>query len=124
MTAYATVAEVEAGFRDLDDSEESRATALLDEAALIIDQINAYASGDIKKLVSCRMVRRAIGDGGDSSIPIGATQGATSAMGWYSQSWQLSNGSSGELYVSKFEKQMLGAGRCIGMAQSLGDSDD
>lgn len=123
MTAYATVAEVEAGFRDLDDSEESRATALLDEAALIIDQINAYASGDIKKLVSCRMVRRAIGDGDVSAAPIGATQGTTTALG-YSQSWTLSNGSSGELYVSRLEKQMLGVGVRIGMAQAIGGSDD
>lgn len=122
--AYATVKEVEDGFRSLDDSEKEKAAALAEEAGIIIDQINKNAAVSIKKLVSCRMVRRAIGDGGDSSIPIGATQGATSAMGWYSQSWQLSNGSSGELYVSKFEKQMLGAGRCIGMAQSLGDSDD
>lgn len=122
--AYATVKEVEDGFRSLDDSEKERAGALAEEAGIIIDQINKNAAVSIKKLVSCRMVRRAIGDGADSSIPIGATQGTTSAMGWYSQSWQLSNGSSGELYVSKLEKQMLGAGRCIGMAQSLGDSDD
>ena len=122
--AYATAKEVEDGFRSLDDSEKEKAAALAEEAGIIIDQINKNAAVSIKTLVSCRMVRRAIGDGGDSSIPIGATQGATSAMGWYSQSWKLSNGSSGELYVSKFEKQMLGAGRCIGMAQSLGDSDD
>lgn len=123
MTTYATVKKVEAGFRDLDESEEIRAAALLDEAALIIDQINASAAEDIKELVSCRMVRRAIGDGDVSAAPIGATQGTTSALG-YSQSWTLSNGSSGELYISKLEKQMLGAGARIGMAQAFGGEDD
>ena len=121
MTAYATAKDVEAGFRSLDEDEQKRAEALLDEAKIIIDQVSNSASDDVKKLVSCRMVRRAIGDGDVSAAPIGATQGTTTAMG-YSQSWTLSNGSSGELYVSRLEKQMLGVG--IGMAQAIGGSDD
>lgn len=123
MVAYATVKDVEAGFRSLDEDEQKRADALLNEAKIIIDQVSNSASDDVKKLVSCRMVRRAIGDGDVSAAPIGATQGSTSAMG-YSQSWTLSNGSSGELYVSRLEKQMLGVGVRIGMAQAIGGSDD
>lgn len=123
MTAYATAKDVEAGFRSLDEDEQKRAEALLDEAKIIIDQVCNSASDDVKKLVSCRMVRRAIGDGDVSAAPIGATQGTTTAMG-YSQSWTLSNGSSGELYVSRLEKQMLGVGVRIGMAQAIGGSDD
>lgn len=123
MAAYATVKDVEAGFRSLDEDEQKRAEALLDEAKIIIDQVSNSASDDVKKLVSCRMVRRAIGDGDVSAAPIGATQGTTTAMG-YSQSWTLSNGSSGELYVSRLEKQMLGVGVRIGMAQAIGGSDD
>ena len=123
MAAYATVKDVEAGFRSLDEDEQKRAAALLDEAKIIIDQVSNSASDDVKKLVSCRMVRRAIGDGDVSAAPIGATQGTTSAMG-YSQSWTFSNGSSGELYISRLEKQMLGAGVRIGMAQAIGGSDD
>lgn len=123
MTAYATAKDVEAGFRSLDEDEQKRADALLNEAKIIIDQVSNSASDDVKKLVSCRMVRRAIGDGDVSAAPIGATQGSTSAMG-YSQSWTLSNGSSGELYVSRLEKQMLGVGVSIGMAQAIGGSDD
>lgn len=123
MTAYATAKDVEAGFRSLDEDEQKRAGALLDEAKIIIDQVSNSASDDVKKLVSCRMVRRAIGDGDVSAAPIGATQGTTTAMG-YSQSWTLSNGSSGELYVSRLEKQMLGVGVRIGMAQAIGGSDD
>lgn len=123
MTAYAKAKDVEAGFRSLDEDEQKRAEALLDEAKIIIDQVSNSASDDVKKLVSCRMVRRAIGDGDVSAAPIGATQGTTTAMG-YSQSWTLSNGSSGELYVSRLEKQMLGVGVRIGMAQAIGGSDD
>lgn len=123
MAAYATVKDVEDGFRSLDEDEQKRADALLNEAKIIIDQVSNSASDDVKKLVSCRMVRRAIGDGDVSAAPIGATQGTTTAMG-YSQSWTLSNGSSGELYVSRLEKQMLGVGVRIGMVQAIGGSDD
>lgn len=123
MAAYATVKDVEAGFHSLDEDEQKRADALLNEAKIIIDQVSNSASDDVKKLVSCRMVRRAIGDGDVSAAPIGATQGTTTAMG-YSQSWTLSNGSSGELYVSRLEKQMLGVGVRIGMVQAIGGSDD
>lgn len=111
--AYATVAEVEAGFRNLDTEEETICTALLDEAAIIIDAYNSSASADRKKLVSCRMVRRAIGDGDTQSVPMGATQGSMSALG-YSQSWTISNGSAGQLYLEKLEKKLLGVDNNIG----------
>lgn len=111
--AYATVAEVEAGFRDLSQDEEAICTALLDEAAIIIDSYNADATAANKKLVSCRMVRRSIGDSDTQSVPIGATTGSMSAMG-YSQSWTLTNGSAGQLYLEKLEKKLLGVGNKIG----------
>ncbi len=44
---------------------------------------------------------------------MGATQGSQSALG-YSQSWTISGGASGELYLSKLEKQLLGCGNKIG----------
>jgi len=107
--AYATVAEVEAGFRTLTTDEQSVCTALLDESAVIIDDYNSAATADNKKLVSCRMVRRAIGSTSSAeSFPLGATQGTVAALG-YSQSWTMSNGSTGELYLSRTEKKMLGA---------------
>ena len=123
MAAYATVKDVEAGFRSLDEDEQKRADALLVEAKIIIDQVSNSASDDVKKLVSCRMVRRAIGDGDVSAAPIGATQGTVSALG-YSQSWTVSNGSNGELYISRLEKQMLGVGARIGMVSAIGGADD
>jgi len=111
--AYATVAEVAAGFRPLETDEQSVCTALLDEAAIIIDDYNSAATTDNKKLVSCRMVRRAIGSGQADAFPLGATQGTVAALG-YSQSWTMSNGSTGELYLSRMEKTMLGASNKIG----------
>ena len=111
-TAYATVDEVEAGFRELTDAERTQCEALLIEAAVIIDAYNADASDDIKDIVSCRMVRRAI-TSDLSGIPIGATQATMSALG-YSQSWHASGGSTGELYLSKVDKKLLGVSNHIG----------
>lgn len=111
--AYATYTDVEAGFRELDADERTLCTQLLDEAAIIIDAFSHTGDADAKKLVSCRMVRRAIGDSGGISFPMGASQGTMSAGG-YSQSWTLGSGSTGELYLSKLEKSLLGCGNAIG----------
>ena len=110
--AYATVAQVEAGFRSLTADEESVCAALLEEAAVIIDAYNADADIENKQVVSCRMVRRAIG-AGDASVPVGATQGTMTA-GPYSQSWTMTGGSTGELYLGKMEKKLLGLGDKFG----------
>lgn len=116
---YATVEDVSAGFRELSDTEKQQCEALLEEAALIIDVYNQKATDDIKRLVSCRMVRRQFGDGsGTSAFPMGASQGSVSALG-YSQSWTLSSGSTGELYLSKQEKKLLGVGDRIGACGPL-----
>ena len=114
---YAIVEEVEAGFRTLTDEERARCAALLEEAALVIDAYGRDADFDVKRLVSCRMVRRLLGDGtgGETPLyPMGATQGSATALG-YTQSWTMgSSGSAGELYLSKLEKKLLGAGNRIG----------
>ena len=47
--SYAELQDVEAGFRVLSDEERSRCTALLSEAALIIDAYNADADADRKR---------------------------------------------------------------------------
>ena len=50
---------------------------------------------------------------------MGATQGSMSALG-YTQSWTMgSNGSTGELYLSKLEKKLLGIGDRIGSRSPL-----
>ena len=118
---YAEVQDVEAGFRALSKEEQTRCVALLSEAAVIIDHYNPDADADTKRVVSCRMVRRPLGEGEDGvSFPMGATQGTATALG-YSQSWTMGSGSSGELYLSKLEKKLLGVGSKIGARSPLED---
>ena len=116
--SYAEVADVENGFRALSDDEKTAADALLSDAGVIVDAYNSNASDDAKRVLSCRMVRRVLGDGAEmAAFPIGSTQGSISAMG-YSQSWQTS--ASGELYLSKLDKKLLGVGDAIGASNPLG----
>ena len=98
--AYATYQDVQDRMsRTLSASEQSLATTLLGDAAIMIDATKTKAGNDIKKIVSCRMVIRAIGN--DCDVPIGATQGSMSGLG-YSQSWTMGTGSSaGELYTTR-----------------------
>lgn len=111
---YATVNDVKSRMsRNLSDKEESVADVLLEDAAVIIDSFNQLATFESKRIVSCRMVIRALGDGESIGIPVGATQGSMSGLG-YSQSWTVSNGSTGELYLSRLDKQVLGTGNRIG----------
>lgn len=113
--AYATTADVQDRMlREMDADEKAVCSALLDDAAVLIDAYNAAAGTDAKKLVSCRMVIRALGDGGSGGVPMGATQGSMSALG-YAQSWTIgSGGSTGELYLGKLEKKLLESGNAIG----------
>lgn len=119
--AYATYTDVEAGYRMLSSDEQVICTAMLEEAAIIIDAYNECAEDDVKKVVSCRMVRRALGASDTATFPLGASQGSMSAGG-YTQSWTLGgSGSSGELYIGKIEKKLLGAGNKIGSHSPLED---
>ena len=113
--AYATVNDVQDRMtRQMSAAEQGVCSTLLDDAAVIIDAYNSEADAGAKNLVSVRMVTRAIGDGTDAGIPMGATQGSMSALG-YSQSWTIgSSGSAGELYLGKLEKKLLGCGNKIG----------
>lgn len=114
MAAYATVSDVQARLSwDMDTATSNVCSQLLDDAAVIIDAFAESAATDVKQVVSCRMVMRVLGDGSASGVPMGATQGSQSALG-YSQSWTISNGATGELYLAKLEKQMLKMGNKIG----------
>lgn len=116
--AYATIEDVQARItRTLTDDEERVCASLLDDAGILIDAYNEDASTDSKKVVSCRMVIRALGDG-EMGIPVGATQGSQAGLG-YSESWTITNGSVGQLYLEKVEKKMLGVGDQIGASNPL-----
>ena len=111
--AYATVAEVQERItRTLSETEMQVCASLLDDAAVIIDSYNSEAGTEAKKVVSCRMVIRALG-AGTNDVPIGASQGSMSALG-YSQSWTIGGGTVGEIYLGKLEKKMLGVNGSVG----------
>ena len=114
LDAYATVEDVEARMtRELTADEEAVCGTLLEDAKVMIDATSTTAGVDAKKVVSCRMVIRALGEG-SYGVPLGATQGSMSALG-YSQSWTIgSGGSTGELYIGKQERQLLGIGNAVG----------
>lgn len=114
--AYATIADVQARMsRTLSMAEQNTLATMLDDAAVLIDSYKTNANCETKKVVSCRMAVRALGDGEQAvGVPIGATQGSMSALG-YAQSWTIGGGGgSGELYVSKSDKKLLGVSNRIG----------
>lgn len=115
---YANLEDLKEGFRELSGSELEKAEKLLNDASIIVDAYAKNASIEHKSVVVCNMVRRALGSGNDggvfNGIPIGATQGSASALG-YTQSWTVgSGGSVGELYLTKVDKKLLGVGNAIG----------
>lgn len=117
--AYATTSDIQDRMtRTLTQEELSMCTALLDDAAVMIDAVAPVAREALKKTVSCRMVIRALGDG-SVGYPVGASQGSMSGLG-YSQSWTVgSGGSVGELYLSKQDKTTLGVSNHIGSYSPL-----
>lgn len=120
MAAYATVSDVQGYMtRTMSSDEQTVCGNLLDQAALIIDAYNKDAAADAKKTVSCRMVLRAMGNGTDSGVPMGASQGSMSALG-YTQSWTMgTGGAAGELYLGRMEKKLLGVGNRLGTYSSV-----
>jgi hypothetical protein len=112
---YAAVEDVEARIkRILSDKEEEICKSYLEDAAIVIDAYNKTASEEAKKIVSCNIVIRILGTASDD-VPIGATQGSLSALG-YSQSWTVGSGAVGEIYLTRMDKKLLGAGSRIGFS--------
>ena len=111
--AYATVSDVQSRMtRTMDTAEQAVCAVLLDDAAVLIDAYRPSATTAAKQAVSCRVVIRALS--ASDGVPMGATQGSMSGLG-YSQSWTISTGGAvGELYLSKSDKQILGGGNAIG----------
>ncbi len=103
---YAEVEDVEKRCRrTLTEAEKTACEVLLEDAAVLVDSYNEMAAKNIKKIVCCNVVIRALGDGA-SDVPMGASQGSMSALG-YSQTWTLASGSTGELYLNKSDKRLL-----------------
>lgn len=102
------------------DIDAETCLSLIEEAGIIIDSYNKDAEDSVKEVVTVRMVTRALGSITDMSVPVGASQGSMSGLG-YSQSWTMPNGSVGEVYLTKTEKKMLGVGNRIGSHSPLED---
>ena len=126
--AYADVSDLEVRWRTLTTDEQERAEALLDDASAMLD---AYVTVDetdeqqmnLLKIVVCNMVERAMSTGGDM---YGVTQQSMTAVG-FTQQYTYAN-PTGDLYISKAEKRMLGIsgtgkGRTI-MYGMAGDEND
>lgn len=118
MTTYATYEDVQKRLGQIFDTTQiDICDILLERAALEIDSYNANATADAKKSVSVEAVARAMNE--TSDIPMGASQGSMSALG-YSQSWTMSSGGSvGSVYLSKSDKRLLGVGNQIGASNPL-----
>lgn len=105
--------------RSFTEEEKKICETLLEDAAVIVDTYNANASLEAKLVVCCNMVIRAM-DAADTSLPVGASQGTISALG-YSQSWTMTGGGTGELYLTKIEKKMLGVGSRLKFVSPFGE---
>lgn len=105
---------------EIEEGHKSYLMAKLADAGALIDAVAPKASEETKKIVSCNMVLRLIGTEEAQMVPMGTTQGTVSALG-YSQTWTIGGGgSSGELYLSKTDKRLLGIGNAAGFINTLG----
>ena len=108
---FASPADLASRWRALSDSEMIRANALIDDASsLIRDLCTDWKERPEASLmrVTCAMVRRAMTSPAGDDISGVSQQSMTS--GPYTQQWTFSN-PTGDLYLTKAERQSLGIGR-------------
>lgn len=108
---FADVSDIEARWRDLSTEEEARATVLIDDASVMLAQLvdideSDAAQADVLKIVCCNMVVRSMS--ATESDTFGVAQTSMTA-GPYSQSFSFSN-PSGDMYLTRAEKRLLGIG--------------
>jgi len=113
--AYATVTDLEARWRALSGAEKTRAGVLLDDAATRIDaacpppaELTDQQSA-ARLIVSCEMVKRAMAAGDAGVVGVTSVQ---QGAGPYQQTTQFAN-PTGDLYLTKQDKQLLGCGRAV-----------
>lgn len=111
--AYATVEDLEARWRTLDSDERAVAEALLADAAAYIDAWGTPSSAQAALVVSCNMVKRSMAAAGTDAFGVGQ---ASMTAGSYQQQWTYAN-PSGDMYITKAEKKLLGFGGTIGFAR-------
>ncbi len=104
--AYATVEDLQRRWRTLTQAEQAVASALLEDAAVLIDSYGEPKSDDAAMVVSCMVVRRAMSS--TTADLFGVSQTSMTA-GSYQQQWTYAN-PGGDIYLTKQEKSMLGHG--------------
>lgn len=113
--AYASVSDLELRYGELPGADaRARASALLADAAVIIDQRCEIDATDERraeaaKIVSCAMVNRAMVAQESEAYGI---SNASYTMGPFSQSATFAN-PSGDLYLTSGEMRMLGSGTAL-----------
>lgn len=125
---FAEVSDIEARWRELSTSEESRAAVLIDDASAMLKKLVDVDVADTRqlellKIVCCSMVIRAMS--ATESDSYGASNMSMTA-GPYTQSWTYSN-PTGDMYLTRQEKRLLGiASSVIGSIRPMmaGDHDD
>lgn len=111
--AYADVIDLEDRWRTLSESEKARAEVLLGDAAVRLDALcppsgpPTVAGLEARKIVSCEMVKRAMATpGGVDGMGVTSVQ---AGAGPFQQTQQFSN-PTGDLYVTKGDRALLGCG--------------
>lgn len=111
--AYATVADLEDRWRTLTSDEQSRAGVLLGDAAVRLDVLcppsapPTAAELAARMIVSCEMVKRAMATpGGVAGIGVTSVQ---AGAGPFQETQQFAN-PTGDLYLTKADKSLLGCG--------------
>lgn len=107
--AYAQVSDIEARWRDLSTSEETRAGVLIDDASAMLSALVDVDPTDtdqaqLLKQVCCNMVIRAMSATESDSYGVG---NMSMTAGPYTQQWTYSN-PTGDMYLTKMEKRLLG----------------
>lgn len=116
--AFADVSDLESRWRELSTEEEARANVLLGDASAMlsalvdVDESDAQQA-DLLKVVCCNMVARSMASTANDMF--GVSQQSMTAVG-FSQTRSYSN-PSGDMYLTRYEKRLLGIGGKVGFAR-------
>jgi hypothetical protein len=107
--AFALVSDIEARWRNLSTTEETRASTLIDDASamlasLVTVDVHDEQQAALLKTVCCSMVIRAMSSSEADNFGV---SNASMTAGSYTQSWTYKN-PSGDMYLTKLEKKLLG----------------
>lgn len=107
--AFATYEDIEARWRTLTADEQTRATTLLDDAAVMLNRLVVVDASDMEqadalKIVSCNMVIRSMVAASSDAFGVDELQ---ATMGPFGQTAHFAN-PSGDMYLTKLDKRLLG----------------